>query len=196
MPTVDVRLVSASDASASAAIYAPYVRDTIVSFETEAPDSAEMAARIEKIGSRHPWLVAEQGDDLLGYAYACEHRSRLAYRWSVDVAVYLAPSAQRRGIGKALYERLFALLRVLGYVNAYGGIALPNDASVRLHEAVGFERIGVCRHVGYKQGRWSDVGWWQLPLVEAPADPHEPLRVGQLNPVVIRRILQGPTINS
>jgi phosphinothricin acetyltransferase len=196
MPTIDFRVVTTADASTIAAIYAPYVRDTIVSFETEAPDAVEMAARIEKIAPRHPWLVAEHGSDLLGYAYACEHRSRLAYRWSADVAVYLDPSAQRHGIGRALYERLFTLLRVLGYVNAFAGIALPNAASVGLHEALGFTSIGVYRQVGYKQGRWPDVGWWQRPLVDPPIDPREPLMMRQLDHDVIRLILRGPTISS
>src|SRR3982751_577949 len=157
------RRASADDAPEIAAIYAPYVRDTIVSFETEAPDAAEIASRIERIGRQYPWLTAAMNGHGVGYAYACENRSRLAYRWSVDTAVYLDPSAQGRGVGRALYRGLFALLRAQGYVNAFAGIALPNDASVKLHEATGFTLIGVYRNVGYKLGAWRDVGWGEVP---------------------------------
>ncbi|HEX5124851.1 MAG TPA: GNAT family N-acetyltransferase, partial [Rhodanobacteraceae bacterium] len=134
MSGIEYRLATAEDAPAIAAIYAPYVSDTIISFETEAPDAAEIASRIERIGRQYPWLAASADGRLVGYAYACENRSRLAYRWSVDTAVYLDPLAQRKGIGSALYRRLFALLRAQGYVNAFAGISLPNAASVALHE--------------------------------------------------------------
>ena len=182
MADFEYRLATVDDAAAIAAIYAPYVRDTIVSFETEPPDAAEMAARIERIGRQYPWLTASAGGRVVGYAYACENRSRLAYRWSVDTAVYLDPSAQGRGVGSALYRELFALLRAQGYVNAFGGIALPNAASVKLHEAMGFKLIGIYRNVGYKLGAWRDVGWWQLALCEPPEKPGEPIAIGDLNP--------------
>ena len=182
MRDIEYRLATAEDAAAIAAIYAPYVRDTIVSFETEAPDAAEIALRIERIGRQYPWLAALVDGRVVGYAYACENHSRLAYRWSVDAAVYLDPSAQRKGIGGALYRRLFALLRAQGYVNAFAGISLPNAASVALHEAMGFALIGVYRNVGYKLGAWRDVGWWQLALCEPPENPVEPIAIGDLNP--------------
>lgn len=176
-----IRLATASDAAAIARIYAPYVRDTAISFETEPPDAAEMARRLAAIGERHPWLVAVDGQGLLGYAYAGEHRSRAAYRWDADVAVYLEPRAHRRGIGRALYRRLFALLRAQGYVNAYAGIALPNAASVGLHEALGFVPVGVYRGVGYKHGAWHDVGWWGLRLQAPPSPPAEPVPLPRLD---------------
>ena len=182
MADIEYRLATADDAAAIAAIYAPYVRDTIVSFETEVPDAAEIAARIERIGRQYPWLTATADRRVVGYAYACENRARLAYRWSVDAAVYLDPSAQRQGIGSGLYRRLFALLRAQGYVNAFAGISLPNAASVALHEAIGFALIGVHRNVGYKLGGWRDVGWWQLALCEPPGKPVEPIAIGDLNP--------------
>ena len=191
MSIVHYRVATSDDASAIAEIYAPYVRDTIVSFETEAPDAAEMSDRIARIGAEYPWLVASIDGRIAGYAYACQHRARLAYRWSVDAAVYLDASAQRRGIGRALYERLFALLRTQGYVNAFGGISLPNAASVGLHEAMGFAPIGTYRQVGYKLGAWRDVGWWQLELREAPVDPPEPVVFVELDPAVVRGILDG-----
>jgi phosphinothricin acetyltransferase len=191
MRGIEYRLATAEDAPAIAAIYAPYVRESIVSFETEPPDPAEIAARIERIGRQYPWLVACSDDRAVGYAYACENRSRSAYRWSVDAAVYLDASAQRQGTGSALYRRLFALLRAQGYVNAFAGISLPNAASVALHEAMGFAPIGVHRDVGYKLGAWRDVGWWQLALCEPPRRPVEPVAVGDLGAGVVDAILSG-----
>ncbi|MBV8062243.1 MAG: N-acetyltransferase, partial [Nevskia sp.] len=152
-----IRLAGPADAAALAAVYAPYVRDTVISFEAEPPDAAEMARRLAAVAARLPWLVAEDGSGVLGYAYAGEHRNRAAYRWDVDAAVYLDSRAHRRGIGRALYRVLFALLRAQGYVNAYAGITLPNAASVGLHEALGFVPVGVYRAVGYKFGAWHDV---------------------------------------
>jgi phosphinothricin acetyltransferase len=191
MRDVEYRLATAEDAPAIAAIYAPYVQDTIISFETEAPDAAEIASRLERIGRQYPWLVAACGGRIVGYAYACENRSRLAYRWSVDAAVYLDPSAQRRGIGSALYRRLFALLCAQGYVNAFAGISLPNVASVALHDAMGFRPIGIYRNVGYKLGAWRDVGWWQLALCEPPRQAREPVAIGDLDDAVVDAVLAG-----
>jgi L-amino acid N-acyltransferase YncA len=191
MRDVEYRLATAEDAPAIAAIYAPYVSETIISFETEAPDAAEIAARVGRIGRQYPWLVATSDGRVVGYAYACENRARLAYRWSVDAAVYLDPSKQRNGIGSALYRRLFALLRAQGYVNAFAGISLPNAASVALHEAMGFALIGVYRNVGHKLGAWRDVGWWQLALCKPPRQASEPLAIGDLDDGVVEAILAG-----
>ena len=191
MASVEYRLATAADAPAIAAIYAPYVQGTIISFETDAPDAAEIASRMARIGRQYPWLAASTDGRLVGYAYACENRSRLAYRWSVDAAVYLDASAQRNGIGSALYRRLFALLRAQGYVNVFAGISLPNAASVRLHEAMGFASIGVYRNVGYKLGAWRDVGWWQLALREPPREPTEPTAIGDVEADVVEAILAG-----
>jgi phosphinothricin acetyltransferase len=184
-----IRLAAAADAAAVAAVYAPYVRDTVITFEIEPPDAAEMGRRLAAVGERFPWLVACDGAGLLGYAYAGEHRSRAAYRWDVDVAVYLLPRAHRRGIGRALYARLFALLRLQGYVNAYAGITLPNAASVGLHEALGFVPVGVYRGVGHKCGAWHDVGWWALRLQAPPASPAEPLPLPQLERARVEGVL-------
>ena len=190
MSHVEYRVAdSDDDASAIADIYAPYVRETIISFETEPPEAAEMAQRIRRIGKQYPWLAASAGGEVIGYAYACENRSRLAYRWSVDVAVYLRASAQRAGIGRGLYRRLFAFLRTQGYVNAFAGISLPNAASVGLHEAMGSTLIGVYRNVGYKHGAWRDVGWWQLALQDPPANPAEPRAFEDLDDALISGIL-------
>lgn len=124
---------------------------------------------------RLPWLVGIRGGEVAGYAYASRHRARPAYRWSVEVSVYLASTEAGRGTGRTLYDRLLREVRDLGYVSAFAGITLPNDRSVRLHEAAGFVPVGVFRSVGFKHGRWHDVGWWQRPLTGLPATPREPV---------------------
>ena len=169
-----IRIAAPADAADIAAIYAPFVAITIVSFETEPPDEAETRARLENVLQRYPWLVCEQTGRVIGYAYASQHRVRRAYQWSVDVAVYVDPNHQRGGIARGLYCRLFELLRQQGYYNAYAGIALPNPASVGFHESMGFRPVGVYEQVGFKAGKWVDVGWWQLELQAKPAEPGEP----------------------
>jgi L-amino acid N-acyltransferase YncA len=185
----DLRVATPDDATAIAAIYAPYVRDTTISFELEPPSAASMRARIEGVVARHTWLVACAGGVVTGYAYASEHRSRAAYRWSVDVAVYLEEGARRRGLGGRLYRALFALLAHAGYVNAYAGIALPNAASVALHEKLGFESVGIYRGVGFKNGAWRDVGWWGRDLAARASDPAPPRPVRDLGADVVARAL-------
>lgn len=166
------------DAGACAEIYAPYVAGTPTSFEEIAPDAREMGQRMRRVQATHPWLVAERDGCVVGYAYGSRHRERAAYRWSCDVAVYVAAADHRRGVGRALYEALLALLREQGFHTAVAGITLPNEASVGLHEALGFEPVGVYREIGWKDGAWRDVGWWQARLRPAPdgdAKPPEPL---------------------
>ena len=173
--SVRIRLAREDDAPAVAVIYAPSVESTPISFETVAPTAAEMSRRIGEITAAYPWLVCELDDRLAGYAYATTHRTRSAYRWSVDAAVYVDARYRRRGVGRGLYLSLFAILRAQRFVNAYAGITLPNHASVGLHESVGFQPVGVYRRVGFKLGAWHDVGWWQLTLRLHPPAPEEPL---------------------
>jgi L-amino acid N-acyltransferase YncA len=182
---MQIRLATESDAEAIRAIYAPVVETTSISFETEPPTRKEMARRIREIGARHPFLIADGG-----YAYACAHHARAAYRWAVDVSVYLAPEARGRGLGRALYTRLFAILREQGFYCAYAGIALPNPASVGLHEAFGFKPIGIYHAVGFKFGRWHDVGWWELSLRERDSSPREPVGIHEV-PDLDRRFREG-----
>jgi L-amino acid N-acyltransferase YncA len=170
-----IRLAGPGDAAQVAAIYAPHVTGASTSFEVAPPDAAEMAARIASTLAHMPYLVLETGGEVRGFAYASKHRERAAYQWSVDVSVYVRPDAHRRGVGRALYESLFALLRLQGFYAAHAGITLPNPASVGLHEALGFRPVGVYRSVGFKRGAWHDVGWWQLPLRERTGTP-DPLR--------------------
>ena len=145
-------------------IYAPFVSDSWISFELDPPTPGEMARRIGSYGASHAWLVAEIAGQVAGYAYGSPHRERAAYASSCDVAVYVDPAHSRRGIGRALYEALLPALRERGFHGAFAGIALPNDASVGLHEAMGFTQVGIYREVGWKLGGWRDVGWWQRLL--------------------------------
>ncbi len=161
---VTIRAAGPGDAEAIAAIYAPLVEKTIISFEERPPSAAEMAERIRQVQRDHPYLVAERDGVVLGYAYAGPHRARPAYRHSVDVTAYVAESARGKGVGRQLYEALLTELARRGFHAAFAGIALPNPASVALHEAVGFRHLGTYREVGRKFDQWHDVGWWQRLL--------------------------------
>lgn len=173
-----IRPVEARDAAAVAAIYAPHITGGVASFELVTPDAAEMGERIAATTGTYPWLVCElPGAGVAGYVYASVHNPRAAYQWSANVTVYIDERHRRAGMGRALYTSLFALLRLQGFYNAYGGITLPNAGSVGLHEAMGFRLVGVYQEVGYKFGRWWDVGWWALPLQGTPAtEPTDPLK--------------------
>lgn len=176
-----VRLAEpARDADAVAAIYRPAVNASIASFEEIPPDSAEMAERMRATLERTPWLVAEGEGRVVGYAYAGRHRERPGYRWSVDISVYVADGSGGRGNGRALYAELLAILRRQGFVNAYAGIALPNPASVALHERIGMRRIGVYERVGFKFGAWHDVAWYGLRLTDPAGTPPEPIPLPEL----------------
>ncbi|TMJ14887.1 MAG: N-acetyltransferase family protein [Alphaproteobacteria bacterium] len=162
-----VRAASAEDAPAIAAIYAPYVEASYISFEMEPPDAEEIGRRMASGGDLYPWLAAVDEDDaLLGYAYASPFRPRPAYRYAVETTVYVRASEHGRGIGAALYRPLIAMLRDQGFTQAFAAISLPNEGSVRLHERFGFRSAGRYEKVGWKCGRWWDVGLWQLTLAE------------------------------
>jgi L-amino acid N-acyltransferase YncA len=170
-----IRAAEEGDAAAVAEIYAPYVRDTAISFETESPPAAIMAQRIVRTLEMHPWLVADSGGEVLGYAYAGKHRERAAYQWSVDVTIYVRSSTRRSGIGRALYLSLLEVLRRQGFRSAFAEIVLPNAGSVRLHEWAGFKAIGVHRDCGFKLGRWHDIGYWRLGLADGSEPPNDPV---------------------
>lgn len=172
MPDFSIRDADpASDGAACAAIYAPHVEGSPVSFEERAPGAGEMAERIKRHAESHAWLVAECGGRVVGYAYATAFNQRPAYRWSTSVSVYVAEGARGAGVGRALYEALFERLRERGFRMACAGITLPNEASCGLHERLGFELVGVNREIGWKRGAWRDVGWYQLELSPAPEGP-------------------------
>ena len=183
---IAVRAAAPEDAAAIAAIYAPHVLTGTASFETEPPDARAIRHRMAASEGLYPWLVATDGDGeaaggggVIGYAYATRFRERPAYRYVCETSIYMADVAQRQGAGRLLYEALMATLHAQGFVHAIGAIALPNDASIRLHEAVGFRRTGVFREVGYKHGKWIDVGIWQRALNPPQVPPVEPRKFSE-----------------
>ena len=169
-----IRLVQETDLPAIQAIYAPFVQESHVSFEYDVPSVVQLRERVQGTLTYAPWIVCEWNQKVAGYAYAGHHRSRIAYQWSVELSVYVHEGFRRKGVAQALYISLMALLRLQGYYNAYIGIALPNAGSVAFHERFGFRPVGVYHGVGYKQGTWGDVGWWEMaiqPKKDAPSPP-------------------------
>jgi L-amino acid N-acyltransferase YncA len=175
LPDLVIRPAQQDDATAVAAIYAPYVNDTAVSFETEAPSVTTMARRISETLETHPWLAAERGSTVVGYAYTSRHSQWAAYRWTVDVTVYVRAQEHRSGVGRALYLVLLTMLREQGFRSAFAEIVLPNPGSVRLHEAAGFKHIGIHKDIGFKLGRWHDIGYWRLGLADGAASLRGPV---------------------
>jgi L-amino acid N-acyltransferase YncA len=170
-----IRNATGADAEACATIYAPYVSQTCISFEIEAPSPAELARRIASAADRHAWLVLEDSGRVIGYAYGQLFKERAAYRWSCESSIYLELGRRRTGAGRALYQVLLARLAERGYRQVFAGMTLPNDASVGLHRALGFESAGTYRQVGWKHGAWHDVAWVQKTIgvdEQPPAEPH------------------------
>jgi phosphinothricin acetyltransferase len=163
-----------ADAAGCLDIYRPFVEGSHSTFETDVPSLAAFAERIEHYTKTHPWIVAVEGDRVIGYAYASPFKDRAAYQWTAEVSVYLAPDARGRGLGRELYAALLRCLRHQGYLNAVGLIAQPNEASVALHESLGFRRVAWLPSPGFKLGKWHDVGWWWLTLGPAPGAPQAP----------------------
>lgn len=166
-----IRSATSADADACAAIYAPYVTDTIISFEAVPPNGSEMSARIAAAVGTHAWLVQEEAGRVVGYAYGSPYKPRAAYQWSCEVSVYAELGRRRTGTGRSLYDALFARLVERGFHTAVAGMTVPNDASVGMHTAMGFEPVGVCRRIGWKYGSWHDVAWMQRPLTRDPGAP-------------------------
>lgn len=182
MSGLTIRAATAEDAPAIAAIYAPIVQNTAISFETEPPSEAEIARRITAVQAVYPWLVSlGSAGEVTGYAYATRFRERAAYRWCCESTAYVAETARGQGVGRGLYKALFELLRRQGFLSVVGVITLPNTASVALHEAMGFEPVGVYRNAGFKFGAWHDVGWWTLELGPAGNAPREPTPFPELD---------------
>lgn len=175
-PTGIVRPATAADGAACAEIYAHYVRATAITFETEPPDAAAMAARIADYSATHAWLVQERSGQVTGYAYGHRFAPRAAYDWSCETSIYVAPEACGTGAGRALYQALLPALAGRGYRRAFAGVALPNPASLAIHQRFGFRQVGVFEAVGWKLGRWHDVAWLQLDLVDDDAG-QPPVRV-------------------
>lgn len=174
-----IRLASEADVERILEIYAPFVTESAVSFETEVPSLDSFRSRFREISETYPWLVSEVNGNIAAYVYACSHRSRCAYNWATEVSVYVDPKFQRQNLGRALYLRLFEILKQQGFYLALAGIALPNPGSIGLHEALGFTKVGVYKNVGYKQSQWQDVVWYQLEL-KSGGVPTDPIPMTQL----------------
>ena len=175
-----IRLATEADAAQVRDIYAPFCGDSAVSFELEPPSLDEMRRRIRDTLERFAWLVCEDGGEVRGYVYARPFRDRPAYQWSSEVTAYVRAGQRRGGVGRALYTSLFEILKLQRIAMVYAGITLPNEASVGLHEALGFRPSGVFRAAGYKIGAWHDVGFWQLELQPRSPTPEPPIAAPQL----------------
>lgn len=176
-----IRLAAEEDFASILQIYAPYITDTIISFECQIPTEIEFSQRIANIQRKYPWLVCEINDKIIGYAYASSFNQREAYDWSADFSVYINPQYHGKNIGKALYFSLIEILKLQGYCNIYAGVALPNIKSESLHESFGFKTIGVYQKVGYKFGSWHDVKWYGLKIKEHILSPEKPKAIGDVS---------------
>lgn len=176
----NVRLATTNDAQEILEIYSHSILDTAISFETEVPSVEEMQKRIGSCLEIFPWIVCAVNGKVAGYVYASKHRERKAYQWSCDCTVYIHEDFKGKGIGKALYELLFRLLKLQGFRNVYAGITLPNEASVRIHEKCGFEKFAEYENVGYKFDNWHTVGWWKLQINNYDLNPPPPLKLSEL----------------
>lgn len=176
-----IRLATAADYREILNIYAPYVRDTAVTFETQVPTPDEFSARIGSISKQYPYLVYETDGKIVGYAYASKHMERAAYRYDVDVSIYVSPEYHGSGAAHKLYACLFSILKELGYYNAYAGCTLPNEKSIGFHKKLGFSLIGVHHKTGYKLGRWHDVAWFEKTVMPHSRRPFAIKSAGELS---------------
>ncbi|MBL7732173.1 MAG: N-acetyltransferase [Chitinophagaceae bacterium] len=188
---ISYRSATPADAAGILDIYAPYIRDTSFTFETEVPSEAAFADRISQYLRFCPWLVAEENGMVIGYAYASRYRERVAYQWSVECSVYIHDDHHRRGIARTLYKALFAILTRQGFRNVYAVINLPNPNSVALHEQLGFTYFATYEQVGYKLGQWKNVGWWRLILNEFGNEPAAPVALEDMDKKVWEEMLDG-----
>ena len=186
-----IRIATSEDALSVLDIYAPYIEKTSYTFETEVPGIEAFQERIDLYLKDWPWLVCNINGTVAGYAYGVKYRERAAYQWSVESSVYVHDNYQRKGIARALYTALIAILKLQGFRNLYAVINLPNDKSVTFHEKLGFEYFATYRNVGYKSGQWKDVGWWQLKLNEYSMEPFSPTPFSEMNKRDFQVILES-----
>lgn len=177
----ELGFASPADAEELLSIYAPYVKNTTITFECDVPTAEQFADRIASIQKIYPYLVCRENGRIVGYAYASKHRERIAYRWSFDTSIYILPEYHGKGIGKALYTALLELCKEQGFRNAYAIITYPNDKSIRLHEKFGFRLVGKCTSVGYKFDSWLDVVYMELVLQELTSKPAETKKPSEID---------------
>jgi len=186
-----IRIATSEDAVSVLDIYAPYIEKTSYTFETEVPHIDAFKKRIDLYLKNWPWLVCDVNGTVAGYAYGTKYRERVAYQWSVESSVYVHDDYQKKGIARALYSALIAIFKLQGFRNLYAVINLPNDKSVTFHEKLGFEYFATYRSVGYKLGKWKDVGWWQLNLNDYSMEPPPPTRFSEMNKSALQVILES-----
>jgi L-amino acid N-acyltransferase YncA len=185
-----IRTAKASDTASVLKIYAPYIENTSFTFETEVPSIDSFKERINTYLQSWPWLVCEINGVIAGYAYGTKHRERVAYQWSVESSVYVHDDFQRAGVARALYTALIEILKLQGFRNLYAVINLPNDKSVSFHEKLGFEYFATYKKVGYKLGKWKNVGWWQLQLNEYSMEPLPPVKFSEMDQRPVHSIFE------
>lgn len=185
-----IRIATTNDASAMLEIYAPFILNSGITQETELPSVEEFQKRIVSNLETRPWLVCELDDRITGYAYASSHRERKGYQWCVEVSVYIHENFYRYGIAHALYTALFDILKCQGYVNAYAVITLPNEKSISFHKKFGFEDLTTYPKIGYKLGKWHDVGWMQYEINPHEPDPPDPIKFPAIDRSAIESILE------
>ena len=176
-----IRLANEKDAEGILAIYSPYIENTSFTFETEVPAVKAFAERINNYLVNWPWLVFEIDGKIAGYAYGAKYRERTAYQWCVESSVYIHDDFQRSGVARALYMALIDILKAQGFRNVYAVINLPNEKSVSFHESCGFKYFATYEKVGYKLGKWKNVGWWELVINEYTDEPAAPIKFSELN---------------
>ena len=184
-----IRVAKPADAAAILDIYAPYIRDASITFETEVPSVTDFESRIQLYLENYPWLVYEKNGRIAGYAYSSKYRERVAYQWSIECSVYVHDDHHRSGIASALYTRLFSILKGQGFTTIYAVINLPNEPSVALHENMGFKYFATYEKAGYKLGKWKNVGWWQLQLNEYLQEPAAPIKFSAMSHETVEGLL-------
>lgn len=185
-----IRLATKDDSNQILDIYAPFIINTAVSFETEVPSEREMQNRITNCLQNYPWIVCVIDGRIAAYVYASRHREREAYQWCCESSVYVHDDFKGRGIGKKLYRLLFEVLKLQGFRNVYAGIALPNDASVNLHTKCGFTQFATYENIGYKLGSWHTVGWWKLQINSYDLNPPPPLKISESGARLLANLFQ------
>lgn len=183
-----IRQANKNDASAILDIYKPYIKNTSFTFETEVPALDDFQKRINDYLENWPWLVCEDNKQIAGYAYGSKHRERKGYQWCVESSIYIHDDYLHRGVGKVLYETLLEILKKQGYRNVYAVINLPNERSVKFHEKCGFVFFAMYPNVGYKMGKWKNVGWWQKNLNEYNSEPDPPSKFSEMNKEILVKL--------
>jgi len=189
MKSKTFRLVQEADAAEILSIYEPYIKDTVITFEYETPSTEEFRNRIRKISSEYPYIVCIMDGKIVGYAYAHRQMERAAYQWNATLSVYIDKAYFRCGLGKALYSALIEILRLQNVRNVYGGVTTPNENSEKLHEYLGFKKLGVYHSTGYKCGAWHDVAWFEKTIGDYDLDPQPFVSIQGLDQNVIAEIL-------